>query len=46
MTKDPICFEEIQIVQAPGFETGGFPSTACPPELTLFMDRTPREKRL
>ena len=24
MTRDPICFEEIQIVQAPGFETGGF----------------------
>lgn len=24
MTKDPICFEEIQIIQAPGFETGGF----------------------
>lgn len=24
MTKDPLCFEEIQIVQAPGFETGGF----------------------
>lgn len=24
MTKDPICFEEVQIVQAPGFETGGF----------------------
>jgi uncharacterized protein YhaN len=24
VTRDPICFEEIQIVQAPGFETGGF----------------------
>ncbi|QSG16329.1 AAA family ATPase [Halapricum desulfuricans] len=24
MTRDPICFEEVQIVQAPGFETGGF----------------------
>ncbi len=24
MTRGPICFEEIQIVQAPGFETGGF----------------------
>jgi uncharacterized protein YhaN len=24
MSRDPICFEEIQIVQAPGFETGGF----------------------
>ncbi len=24
MTRDPLCFEEIQIVNAPGFETGGF----------------------
>jgi uncharacterized protein YhaN len=24
MTKDPICFREIQIAQAPGFEMGGF----------------------
>ncbi|MWV38809.1 AAA family ATPase [Natrialba sp. INN-245] len=24
MTRDPICVEKIQIVQAPGFETGGF----------------------
>lgn len=24
MTRDPVCFEEIQIVQTPGFETGGF----------------------
>jgi uncharacterized protein YhaN len=24
MIRDPICFEEIQIIHAPGFETGGF----------------------
>lgn len=24
MTRDPVCFEEIEIHQAPGFETGGF----------------------